>query len=261
MILVRKFLLIITLLTALGFIITTGVYCYLSVNDIVNLPAEARKLLAENILFLSILFSVAVLVFILFLFLRSKAIVSELDKIGTLLRKGNFNPNESFKRLGPIGQNIQKIYRNLEELNEGKSKRISSLNAILSFFMSNTEMELFIIDITGKIENVSAAYVNKNEQTDVFYTGKNIEELINDMPVQEILSELEDKRSPVKKKINKDQFIFIPVFNMNYEMALVLCILGEKEISGAGYIPLKDKPKRIARMSRFLQAKFPLNKK
>jgi len=262
MILVRKILLLITVLVALAFIVISGLYCYFSIANINSLPVHEQKIIGENILFLSIITSSVILVLILFLFLRSQAIFSELNKIGMLVRKGNFSPRESFNRLGPIGQRIQKIYIELEELNEAKSKRISSLNSILSFFLNNTEMKVIIIDITGNIENVSTSFLKSQILAENFSQGKNIEEALKDLPFQDILLKLEDKRSVIREKINKETYSFIPIFNKNNEISLITCVLGEKEIAaGVTALQVKEKTRQLSRMTNFIRSRLPGSRK
>ena len=161
MIQIRRTLILLLLLLCCGAVLFFGIRDYLMIAGSASLPPEELKIRSETVLFLSIAFSVGILLLFGLILLRSRNISRELDKIFEMTRYGNFSFEESLRRIGPLGDKVRQLNQRLTELNEMKSLRISSLAAINAFLLNNTRLALLVTDITGKILKLSPRCLEK----------------------------------------------------------------------------------------------------
>jgi PAS domain-containing protein len=227
---IRRILFIFLLLLCCAAVLFFGIRDYLLLAASDTLAQGELKVQSETVLYLSIVFAVAILLAFSLVLLRSHNISRELDKISDMTRYGNFTIEDSLGRIGPIGEKIRQLNQRLTELNAMKSLRISSLAAINTFLLNNSRLALLITDITGKISSVSARYLEKLKIESAEVVGKHITEVLPEMDFQAAVGIMEKSHAELELGDLKDTPTLYPVFNSRSELSNIICILGHEEI-------------------------------
>ena len=230
MVQIRRTLIVLLLLLCCGAVLFLGIRDYLMIAGSASLSQEELKIRSETVLFLSIVFSVGILLLFGLILLRSRNISRELDKITEMTRYGNFSFEESLRRIGPLGDKIRQLNQRLTELNEMKSLRISSLAAINSFFLNNIRLALLVTDITGKISGLSPRCLEKLKIESGEAVGKHITEVLPELDFQAAVARLEKQHTELVLSDLKDSPTLYPVFNRKNDLSNVICILGKEQI-------------------------------
>jgi signal transduction histidine kinase len=230
MVQVRRALIVFVCLLCCASVLFFGIRDYLLIRGSASLSAQELKIRSETILFLSIVFAVLILLVFGLIFMRSRSISRELDKISDMTRYGNFSIQESLRRIGPLGEKIQQLNQRLTELNAMKSLRISSLAAINAFLLNNSRLALMIADITGKISGLSPRCLEKLGLESGEAVGKHITEVLPEMDFQAAVAQVEKQRTELELSDVKDSPTLYPVFNSNNELSNLICMLGREEV-------------------------------
>jgi signal transduction histidine kinase len=227
---IRRSLFIFLLLLGCAGVLFFGVRDYLLIARSVSLSLEELKIRGETVLYLSIVFAVAILLAFSIVLLRSRNIFRELDKISDMTRYGNFSIEGSLGRIGPLGEKILQLNQRLTELNAMKSLRISSLASINAFLLNNSRLALLVTDITGKITNASARCLEKLKKETGEVVGKHVTELLPELDYQSAIGTIEKQRGELQLSDLKESPTLYPVFNSKNELSNIICILGKEEI-------------------------------
>lgn len=230
MIQIRRILFVFLLLLSCAGVLFFGIRDYLLITRGVSMSQGELKIRGETVLYLSIVFSVAFLLLFSFVLLRSRNISRELDKISDMTRYGNFSIEGSLGRLGPLGEKILQLNQRLTELNEMKSLRISSLASINSFLLNNSRLALLVSDITGKITNVSARFLERLKKEPGEVVGRHITEVLPDLDYQSVIGRMEKQHGELELGELKETPTLYPVFNSKNELSNIICVLGKEEI-------------------------------
>lgn len=228
MLLVRRTGLAVVLLLTLASVLFLGIRGY-SVTGKAALSETERKLHAENLLYLTLISSILLAFCYGVLFARSRSIIKEIDKIIELTRVGNISIQESLKKIGIIGRKIRTLYENLNDLNEKKSLKISSLSGLIAFLLGNVDLSLLVTDATGKVTDVSQRFKERSEDDGGSAVGKNINDILPELPFEEIATALERQHNLIQRQI-REPFSFYPIFNRAGDMSHVVCIIGRQRI-------------------------------
>jgi hypothetical protein len=229
MILSRRSLLLILLVLCTAALIYLGIRGYFSLRDISLITQEQAKLSSESFLFIAILLTLLVQAGFWTVLLRSRSVSKELDKVTEMARMGNFTPSESLRKLGTLGEKIRNLYYRLNELNEMKSIKISSLSAINSFLLINSEMSLLLADPTGRVVEASRVFVERSKQPRTETLGKFLVDIIRDLDFKGLVARLERDRSLTTDSDAKGASFF-PVFNRNSQLSFIVSVLGRETI-------------------------------
>ena len=230
MIQIRVLWFIFLLLLCCAAVLFFGVREYLFIGGSAALSSQELKISSENVLFLSIVFSVLILLVFGFVLLRSHNISRELDKISEMTRYGNFSIEGSLGRIGPLGEKILQLNQRLTELNAMKSLRISSLASINAFLLNNSRLALLVTDITGKITNASARCLEKLKKETGEVVGRHVTELLPELDYQSAIGKIEKQHGELELSDLKESPTLYPVFNSKNELSNIICILGKEEI-------------------------------
>lgn len=253
MLLVNRWILIIALLLAAGMVLGFGVWKYSTVAASPEMTPEQIKLAAENFLFISLIGATVLLVFMAFLLGRSRRIGRELDKIVQLIRRGEYTPGSIFDRLGLLGDKLKQVFYQLEQLNEGKTRKISSLASTISFLLNNIRFPLLILDVTGTIEGRSRAFLTERDNGEEEISGRNVEDILKNINFQEIVTNLKESRQKMEVEADKTTVTFIPVFDRTYELSNVILVQTESEIYFEGGRSIIEKQGNISRLTTFIR--------
>jgi signal transduction histidine kinase len=227
---IRRILFIFLLLLSCAGVLFFGVRDYLLIARSVSLSQVELKIRGETVLYLSIVFAVAILLAFSIVLLRSRNIFRELDKISDMTRYGNFSIEGSLGRIGPLGEKILQLNQRLTELNAMKSLRISSLASINAFLLNNSRLALLVTDITGKITNASARCLEKLKKETGEVVGRHVTELLPELDYQSAIGKIEKQHGELELSDLKESPTLYPVFNSKNELSNIICILGKEEI-------------------------------
>jgi len=250
---IRRILFVSLLLLSCAGVLFFGVRDYLLIARGGSLSQGELKIRGETVLYLSIVFSVAILLAFSLVLLRSRNISRELDKISDMTRYGNFSIAESLGRIGPLGEKILQLNQRLTELNAMKSLRISSLVSINSFLLNNSRLALLVTDITGKITNASARCLEKLKKETGEVVGRHITEILPELDYQSSIAKIEKQPGELELGELKESPTLYPIHNSNNELSNIICVLGKEEIvtKMAKYAEERSKPaSRVTKLVR-----------
>jgi PAS domain-containing protein len=227
---IRRILFILLLLMSCAGVLFFGIRDYLLITGSASLSQEELKIHGETVLYLAIVFTVAILLAFSIVLLRSRNISRELDKISDMTRYGNFSIQGSLGRIGPLGDKILQLNQRLTELNEMKSLRISSLASINAFLLNNSRLALLVTDITGKITSASTRCLEKLRKGTGEVVGRHIGEVLPELDFQSSIARIEKQPGELELSELKESPTLYPIFNSRNELSNVICVLGKEEI-------------------------------
>ena len=230
MIQIRRIVFIFLLLVSLVAVLFFGIRDYLLITGSAALSRGELKIRGETVLYLSIVFSAAILLSFFLVLLRSRNLFRELDKISDMTRYGNFSIGGSLGRIGPLGGKILQLNQRLIELNEMKSLRISSLLSINAFLLNNSRLALLVTDITGKISRASTRCLEKLKKEASEVVGKHLTEILPELDFQSSIATMEKQPGELELRELKESPTLYPVFNSRNELSNIICVLGKEEI-------------------------------
>ena len=237
MLLVKKIVLYITFFVMAVMMLALGTVNYYRIVGTGAIENELVKYYTENLLYLSIV-GVVILLVAFFVTLRGGVrVFKEIDKVTELSRYGRYYSGESLKKLGKLGDKINRLFGELNRLNEMKSLKVNSLSQLLEFFLEHANLHCFIADVQGSIGSASKRFIEKLKIDQHAMKGSTISDVLKDFDFKEVTAELTRSRIPVSKKglilvigdtRIQGQFTFYPIFNVKNELSNIVCV-SEKE--------------------------------
>ncbi len=228
----KKYFYLLSFLT-ISILLGFSVWGYISLMNNGGQQSFEVKYIAESFIFTALLLiSLTGGVFI-YITHRSINTFKELDRIIDLFNRGNFYTQNSFKKLDILGEKILKINRHLIDLNDLKSKKISSDSKIINFLMNHTHEEMLILKNNGTIAKASKPFLDKNELKKEKIIDNSIDTLAEKFEFINIYQELnKGQHVALKKKLqlkeNADTVIkymvFFPIFNITNDLSNAICI-------------------------------------
>jgi transcriptional regulator with PAS, ATPase and Fis domain len=216
-------------------VVLISIYGYFIVKSISQARDLELKYYAENFVYLAVIFTAAIILMYVYAFLNSRLIIRHLEKVSDVIRAGENQAGDYFKKLGPIGDKISAMFFDLSRLNESKSLKISALSNLNNFLADNINLVLFILDAAGSITNCSKKALLNLEKEKTAIVGKGVEDVVSGLNFTDLLLELKEKRIPVTRRDLKaanysGDFVFYPVFNSINRIASIVCILESEKI-------------------------------
>jgi len=221
MLLIRKSLII--GLAAVSFVSTIliAVTAYLKIIGSEGLTGAELRFAAEEYLFTGILLSLIMITAFIFLIRRSRNISRELDR---LIRQEKLNPASTetgLLKLGAIGDKLNLLYRQIDEVSEMRGLKISALSNTTEFLSSNVGKSIIITDVTGRILEISRGYIDKSGVSRSEILERNIESIIHGVEIKTVLARLEKKRLPTSFSIKGIEYTWRPIYNRNNEISYI----------------------------------------
>jgi hypothetical protein len=218
-------------------ILALGIISFIYLGDSGQFPPDEAKRYSEIVLYLSILFCILLTASYVFVFLRNRNILRELDKIVKMSLYNNFSPVDSLKKLSTIGEKIGQIYRNLSEISEKRALKISSLSALNAFLLDNLTVPVFITDIRGWIISFSRPIRERYAESDAGHDaphtaeqgglfGSMLQTVFPGLNFPEVMELLKDNYTSSDVQIDKQELHFFPIRNRDKEIAYVVCVPG-----------------------------------
>ncbi len=237
MILIKKALFYLAFFLTCTLLILLGAANYLTMSGGGVSGVLQVKYQAENAVFISIVAVLVVAVLYLIMGRRNIQVFRELDKISQLSRQGRYYSGDYMRRLGELGERIDTLFLELKRMNEVKSLKIGVLSGMNRFLLEHCELRLCITDVQGTIQHCSKRFADGFDLGMNDFPGKNLVDIVRDLPFEELMREIERKREGLpggKFRFQQDEKYFdavlelFPVINVKNELELIVCT-AEKE--------------------------------
>jgi Ni,Fe-hydrogenase III component G len=239
MIIVKKVVLYAAFFIMGALIIMLGVVNYVRLTNIGIDNIQLIKFYGDNLLYLSIV-SVLILLVSVFIIQRGGIrVLKEIDKVTELSGYGRYYSGEYMKKLGRLGEKINRLFLELNRLNDMKSLKISAVSNINAFFLDNTHLHLFITDIEGTIQSCARVLLDKLKIEVQDMRSSNFSDFIKDLDFNELVVELQRSYKEVKREkvlltaaenSFQSQFVFYPVLNVKNELSNIICVSGKETL-------------------------------
>ncbi len=234
---------------SLAFALSLGIVGYIVVQKVPSAAEEEGKLYAELLLYLSILFAVLLAALYIFIFIRNKNILKELDKIIEMSAYNNFSPVQSLRRLAAIGEKIGQIYKNVSLISEKRALKISTLHNLTQFLLNNIALPVIVTDVRGAVIYLSKQFREKYpEQSGLISTS--VVNFIPEFKIQRALDHFDKNFPTVETRLGKTELTIYPVRNREFEVANLVFVIGkgsliqEEIVQKKWYKPQQEKERR-----------------
>lgn len=211
-----------------------------SVNTHANLELKYEM---ENFIFATILVLLVVFLFFIGFIRSSENILKRLDKMIQLSEYGKHDVSAHMEKMGTLGRKFNYLTHHLNNLNDMRTLKISSLSGIVDFLVGRSDEALFLTDAQGNILDCSRKFekeLMKDDKKNMI--GKNMNEFLVDEDFRSLLSELKDERFGLEKdkvsvfadgKEKKKRAFFKPIKNSKGQISNVIGVLaGEEHFKG-----------------------------
>ena len=239
-------------------IVAIGIYAYLALGNTPDMYTEL-KAKSETILFIALAGAAIILVTFIVVAWRTTSLYRELDKIIELNKRGDFSPELSMNRLGPIGKRITLLYFTLNSLNEKKTRKISGLSGLVEFLIDNVDISLLATDVQGYIRYASRKLADQIDWPRSKLISRNVDEVFPGVPYRDSVLELDRRSSSVELQGQKTPVTLVGIRDRSNELSYVVWLFG-----GSAYLPegssdkerMKIRSERLRRVFNGVRAKI-----
>lgn len=194
---------------------------------------------AQQFLYVSLLLIVVELILFIRALVRSRNIERELDKLIEITRFRGLPNARNLRRLGPIGEQISRLYDQLNSLSERRSLKISSQSELVEFLMNNLSLPAVVATAAGTVVYVSRAYTERLKRSKNELVDTRLEELVPGISVSDVVAELDRSHAAAQRKSERSTVNFYPIRNSANQVAYVVCVF-------QGLAALLDQVSRVA---------------
>ncbi|MFH1593261.1 MAG: PAS domain-containing protein [Candidatus Omnitrophota bacterium] len=189
------------LTTLMGMLLILGELRFFFALKSANLSENLQmKYEIESFIFASIVFTLIVILFLIFFLHRSVKILKALDKMIDISQYGEHDIASHLKRLGPLGEKIASLLLHFKKLNDMKSLKISSLSGIVAIVIEKNEALIFLVNRHGNIVNCSDQLLKLFGLAKEQVIKGEVRALFQDMNYEEIFFDLEKSRDAITKE-------------------------------------------------------------
>lgn len=203
-------------------VISTSFLVFMSIN-IFGTESINISFSSQNILFWGII----VLIFQLFLFYNlyhsHKKVIKNIRKISEIGELSHPKVVKIISEMGKLGQELDNLLKNQNEIIELRASRISTLNILVKTLSSGYNRAILVTDINGKIFSISNLLKEKFEKEDRLDELKTdiISQIIPTLPLKTIVYFIETE----KKEWSDEKFKGIKCYPvLNTENSVTFCI-------------------------------------
>jgi hypothetical protein len=222
---IRLRALILQIVLSVASVVTVAVVAFVTVRRSPAVDPSALKFLVERILFIGIVATVVVAAGGIAVIWRSAKFSMLLDKLIEMNRVTGFSPETALNKLGDVGKKISTIYRQMTELSEKKSRKISALTALNELLISVADRMILIVDAGGRVLHASAPLLKQINQTSLEIQKVFMDDLIPEARVESAIKEASQSHAPVVRERKGDSLVLSPVLDRNGEVAYLVAIL------------------------------------
>ena len=228
MILINRKLLIILAVFVIAASLGAGVFGYQKILDSAGLSGEAIRFQAESFLFYFFITAAVLITGFAALLLRVRHVDRHLDRLIGMSRYSDIYPAKHFVGLGPLGERLKLLYRNINNLNIQKTMKISALANLNEFMMNNINLPILVTDVTGSILYSSTAFTDKSNSTKGDLKTSKIDSVFPELNIPALMLELSRQHIPIERESNRTRITCYPVHNVSAEMNYVVFVSGKK---------------------------------
>lgn len=180
-------------------ILAAAMYAY-------NIGMQANeKSSAETILFVGFIIAAAHLLLSIGLFVHAYKRKKDLAKFTELVRMGGNISEKKIARFGSLGTQIKTMLQNLNDISNKKSLRIAALNGLQKSLLDLISEQIFIVDLTGTIIDMSKTLKEKSGTYPISLT-----DLLPSADIKIIFQNAQRTHAPI---IDDDNTVFFPIFS------------------------------------------------
>ena len=235
------------------FLLALGIYGYTTIAGSGENSASEIKAKSERMLFISVIAVSTVLTVFIALVGGTIRVTRELDKIIEANKYGDFSPELSMKKLGRIGERINRLYYTLNALNEKKTLKISALSELAEYLVQNVGVPLLVSDVLGTIVYVSRTYADRFESNRSEILHMNITKLYPSFQYHDAVLELDKGHSSVEWDAGGVPISLVPVQNRQNALSYVILIFDRSGFVADASRNVEIKAKNgVHLLSRFL---------
>lgn len=228
MILINKRLLVILAIVVIAASLGAGLFGYQKILGSEGLTGESIKFQAESFLFYFFVTAIILIIGFTALLLRVRNVDKQLDRLIEMSRYSDIYPARHFIGLGPLGERLRLLYRNINNLNIRKTMKISALANLNEFMMNNINLPMLVTDVTGSILYSSTAFSDKYNSTKGDLKTSKIDSVFSEINIPVLMLELSRHHIPVEKESNRIRITCYPVHNVSAEMNYVVFVPDKK---------------------------------
>jgi hypothetical protein len=228
MILINRRLLIILAVVVTAASLGAGLFGYQKILGSEGLTGEAIRFQAENFLFYFFVTAIVLITGFAALLLRVRNVDKQLDKLIEMSRYSDIYPAKHFVGLGPLGERLRLLFRNINNLNIRKTMKISALANLNEFMMNNINLPMLVTDVTGSILYSSTTFSDKYNFTKGNLKSSKIDSVFPELNIPVLMLELSRQHIPVEKESNRTRITCYPVHNVSAEMNYVVFVPDKK---------------------------------
>ncbi len=228
MLLINRTLLIVLAILVITASLGAGWFGYQQILGSVDLSSEAIRFQAESFLFYFIVTAVVLITGFGFLLFRVHHVDRQLDKLIEMSRYSDIYPSKHFAGLGPLGEKLKLIYRQINSLNIRKTMKISALSNLNEFLLNNISLPLVVTDVVGTILYSNSAFADKLKTTRGDLKSRKIDKVFTDLNIPVLMLELSRQHIPLETNSNNTSITCYPVHNVSAEMNYAIFVPEKK---------------------------------
>ncbi len=167
-----------------------------------------------------------------------RKVSAELQRIRSMSSYISLSTQLSSKHLYELSEPLSALFERVSTINEKQSLKMSAQHALISFLCANIKAPLLVTDVTGKILHASIRYEENNKTERSKLIDKNIENLVPNLFMHEVISNIEFKQKYKKEQKEDLSFHVYPIYNRASQITYLLFEIGSDSdftyISGGG---------------------------
>lgn len=184
--------------------------------------AAAAKNAAETFFYIAVVLVVVVAIMAAGVLGRSVRVTRELDKLIGLNRFQNYSPEASLRKLGPLGERFNVLFRDLNTISEKRATKMSALSALSAFLFANIGTALAATDVDGEIVDVSRSFAERGKTTRSEMIGVSLRTVFPDLAWNALVLDLRRAKSFVSLSVDGGDLTAYPIENRDGELAYII---------------------------------------
>ncbi len=228
MILINRNLLIVLAILVIAASVGAGIFGYQVILDSEGLQGNEIRFQAESLLFYFVVTAAVLTIGFTVLLFRVRHVDRQLDKLIEMSKYSDIYPAKHFVGLGPLGERLKLIYRQINNLNIRKTMKISALANLNEFLLNNITLPLVVTDVTGIILYSNSSFADKFSSTRGELKSSRIDLIFSELNIPVLMLELTRQHIPVEKESNRIKLTCYPVHNVSAEMNYVVFVPDKK---------------------------------
>ncbi|TVR57507.1 MAG: hypothetical protein EA426_12035 [Spirochaetaceae bacterium] len=225
--LVRRHRITLLVLVALGFALGMSLFAYLSLRGFDGLSELEQKALAERILLVGIVGTLAVFGVLSIVLYDAVKLNAVFKRLAGMHRMSVDQIQMELRGLGTVGEQIGRLYSSINSLSARKSTRISGLNALLTTVVRRSEANMIVVNAGGKVYQATPAALAQFELSHAEIAERPVDELIELERFTETAAAVSRGKGSHRIGENRDPVVVLPVTNDQGLVAYYVYLLGD----------------------------------